>query len=155
LIIANGYSVITGSWDWNEVIASLPSGLGATTIIFGKEIDKLHQDKSRGIHTLPLMLGEKKVRIMALVMVELLYLLVYYLVGTVYFTPFILVVLLALITIRLVLPVFLKPKPENRPDDCPTNVWSFWFVAAAFLHNRRYVLLFLLGLILELLIKVF
>ena len=40
LMIGGGYYVITGAWDWNVVIASLPYALGVTTVIFGKHIDK-------------------------------------------------------------------------------------------------------------------
>ena len=53
LMIGGGYFVITGQWDWNVVLASLPYALGATTVIFGKHIDKLEADKAKGIHTLP------------------------------------------------------------------------------------------------------
>jgi 1,4-dihydroxy-2-naphthoate octaprenyltransferase len=35
LMIGGGYFVITGTWDWNVVIASLPYAFGVTTVIFG------------------------------------------------------------------------------------------------------------------------
>jgi 1,4-dihydroxy-2-naphthoate octaprenyltransferase len=44
------------------VIASLPYVLGVTTVIFGKHIDKLEMDKAKGIHTLPVVIGEKASR---------------------------------------------------------------------------------------------
>ena len=47
LMIGGGYYVITGSWDWNVVIASLPYALGVTGVIFGKHIDKYETDKER------------------------------------------------------------------------------------------------------------
>jgi 1,4-dihydroxy-2-naphthoate octaprenyltransferase len=53
-----GY-VISGVWDWNVVIASLPYALGVTSVIFGKHIDKLEMDKEKGIRTLPILLGER------------------------------------------------------------------------------------------------
>ncbi len=53
LMIGGGYFVITGQWDWNVVIASLPYAFGVTTVIFGKHIDKLDEDRAKGIRTLP------------------------------------------------------------------------------------------------------
>ena len=35
----------------------------------------------------------------------------------------------------------------DRPAEYPAEAWPLWFVAFAFLHNRRFGLLFLLGLI--------
>ena len=53
LMIGWGYYVITGAWDWNVVIASLPYAFGVTGVIFGKQIDKFIADKSKNIYTLP------------------------------------------------------------------------------------------------------
>jgi 1,4-dihydroxy-2-naphthoate octaprenyltransferase len=53
LMIWGGYYAITGEWNWDVFVASLPYGLGATTVLFGKHIDKLEQDKQKGIRTLP------------------------------------------------------------------------------------------------------
>ena len=58
LMIGGGYYVITGQWDWNVVLASLPYALGPTTVIFGKHIDKYKEDKAKGVHTLPVIIGE-------------------------------------------------------------------------------------------------
>jgi 1,4-dihydroxy-2-naphthoate octaprenyltransferase len=50
---------------------------------------------------------------------------------------------------RLFLPVFLAPKPQQCPDNYPADSWPLWFVASAFVHNRRFGLWFLLGLVLN------
>jgi 1,4-dihydroxy-2-naphthoate octaprenyltransferase len=150
LMIGGGYYVITGSWDWNVILASLPYALGVTTVIFGKHIDKFQEDKDKGIHTLPVLLGERLARIVVIGMVVLQYLLVLYLVLTGFFTPVLLVVFLsAPLFARLFLPVFLRPKPQQHPDDYPADSWPLWFVASAFVHNRRFGLWFLLGLVLN------
>jgi 1,4-dihydroxy-2-naphthoate octaprenyltransferase len=47
-----------------------------------------------------------------------------------------------------VIPMFSNPKPEEKPEDYP-EVWPNYFVAGAFVHNRRFGMLFLLGLILD------
>ena len=44
LMIGGGYYVLTGTWSWKVVIASLPYALGVTTVIFGKHIDKYLED---------------------------------------------------------------------------------------------------------------
>jgi 1,4-dihydroxy-2-naphthoate octaprenyltransferase len=44
--------------------------------------------------------------------------------------------------------MFRQPRPEEKPANYP-DVWPNYFVAAAFVHNRRFGLFYLLGLILE------
>jgi 1,4-dihydroxy-2-naphthoate octaprenyltransferase len=148
LMIGGGYYVITGSWDWNVVIASLPYALGVTGVIFGKHIDKFEMDKSMRIHTLPVVLGEKISRYLLLGMIFLQYALVVYLVVIGFFTPILLIVFLALKVLLDVLPMFRAPRPTEKPADYP-DIWPGYFVAAAFIHNRRFGLLYLLGLILN------
>lgn len=148
LMIAGGFYAITGTWDWNVVLASLPYALGVTGVIFGKHIDKYDMDKSRGIHTLPVIIGERLSRYLAMGMLLLQYALVAYLVITGFFTPVLLLVFLAIPTLLQVLPLFQKPKPEQKPADYP-DVWPNYFVAAAFVHNRRYGIMFLSGLMLN------
>jgi len=146
LMIGGGYYVITGSWSWEAVVASLPYALGVTTVIFGKHIDKIDMDKSRGIHTLPVLLGAEASRYTVIGMMVLQYLSVVYLVITGYFTPVLLVVFIALYAFARVLPMLLKPKPAEKPEDY-LDIWPNWFVAAGFYHNRQFGLVYLLGLI--------
>jgi 1,4-dihydroxy-2-naphthoate octaprenyltransferase len=148
LMIGGGYYVIAGNWDWNVVIASLVYALGVTTVIFGKHVDKYEVDKARRIHTLPVLIGEKPGRITIVAMFGLQYLATLYLVLAGFFTPVLLIVLLALPTLFQVLPLFRRPRPAEKPADYP-DVWPNYFVAAAFVHNRRFGILYLLGLILE------
>lgn len=154
LMIGGGYYVITGAWDWQVVLAGLPYALGVTTVIFGKHIDKIDMDKARGIHTLPVILGERLSRYTVIGMFILQYLSVGYLVLTGFFSPILLIVVLALQTFFQVLPMFRAPKPAEKPADYP-DVWPNYFVASAFVHNRRFGVLYLLGLILESVLKLF
>lgn len=148
LMIGGGYYVVTGVWEWNVVIASMPYALGVTGVIFGKHIDKIDDDKSRGIHTLPVLLGERISRYMMIGMLVLQYVLVVYLIVVGYYTLVLLVVFLALRKFFQVLPMFLKPKPEEKPPDYP-DVWPNYFVGGAFVHNRTFGLFYLLGLIIN------
>jgi 1,4-dihydroxy-2-naphthoate octaprenyltransferase len=152
LMIGGGYYVITGDWSWNAVIASLPYALGVTGVIFGKHIDKLEMDKAKRIHTLPVLLGEKASRYTVIGMLVIQYISVVYLIIIGYFTPLLLLVFLALRAFLRILPMFRQPKPDEKPADYP-DVWPNYFVAGAFVHNREFGVLFLLGLILDTLIK--
>jgi 1,4-dihydroxy-2-naphthoate polyprenyltransferase len=152
LMIGGGYFVITGQWDWNVALAGLPYALGPTTVIFGKHIDKIKEDRAKGIHTLPVIIGETAARYSVMVMMALQYLLVFALVATGFFTPAMLLVLLALIRSPMVFRMLSKPKPEQPPAEDRTG-WPMWFVSAVFVHNRSYGMWFLLGLILDTLIK--
>jgi 1,4-dihydroxy-2-naphthoate polyprenyltransferase len=154
LMIGGGYYVITGNWDWNVVIASLPYALGVTGVIFGKHIDKFAVDKVKKIRTLPVLLGERNSRFAVVAMFILQYLTVVYLIIAKFFTPVPLVVVLAIPTLLQILPMFKKPKPDEKPVDYP-DVWPNYFVAAAFQHNRRFGSLFLLGLIIDVLLQRF
>jgi 1,4-dihydroxy-2-naphthoate octaprenyltransferase len=44
---------------------------------------------------------------------------------------------------------YLSPKPHERPEEYPADSWPLWFVGFAFVHNRRFGLLFMLGLIIN------
>ena len=152
LMIGGGYYVINGAWDWRVVIAGLPYALGVTTVIFGKHIDKIDMDKARGIHTLPVLLGERISRYATVGMFILQYLAVGYLVLINFFSPILLIVLLALPTFFKVLPPFRAPRPAEKPADYP-DFWPNYFVAGSFAHNRSFGLLYLLGLILDSVLK--
>ncbi|MCJ7700887.1 MAG: prenyltransferase [Anaerolineales bacterium] len=154
LMIGGGYYVITGGWDWNVVLASLPYALGVTGVIFGKHIDKFEVDKAKKIHTLPVLMGESRARVAVVGMFILQYLAVVYLVVIRFFTPLPLIVLLAIPVLVQILPMFRQPKPAQKPEDFP-DVWPNYFVAAAFQHNRRFGSLFLLGLILDVILANF
>src|SRR5207247_92379 len=59
LMIGGTYYVTAGAlpaWVW---LASVPYALAVTTVLIGKHVDKYEQDKARGIHTLPVLLGRE------------------------------------------------------------------------------------------------
>ena len=155
LMIGGGYYVLTHHWDWNVVWATMPYALGVTTVIFGKHIDKFEIDRQKKIRTLPVLIGEKVARQLVIGMMILPYFLLLYLAATRYFTPLILIVLLAIPRLRQVLPAFLKPKPEARPHDFPEGQggWPLYFAPLAFGYNRSFGTLFVLGLIADVAIR--
>ena len=151
LMIGGGYYVLTQQWNWNVVVASLPYVLGVTTVIFGKHIDKLDMDRVKGIHTLPVVLGEKTSRYAVLAMMIAPYLFTLYLIAARFFTPVMLIVFLALPTFLKIYPIFLKPKPETRPEG--QIGWPLYFVGYAFVNNRKFGSLFMFGLLIDVVLR--
>jgi 1,4-dihydroxy-2-naphthoate octaprenyltransferase len=149
LMIGGGYYVITGTWSWAVVLVSLAYALGPTTVIFGKHIDKWQADKAKGIHTLPVLIGERTARVVALGMFAAQYLLVIGLVVAGYFTPVMLVVLLALTAMPRVWSMYRQPRPAEMPEGYSAEVWPIYFAGISFYHNRRFGLLFILGLLVD------
>jgi 1,4-dihydroxy-2-naphthoate octaprenyltransferase len=129
------------------VLASLPYVLGVTTVIFGKHIDKLDMDLKKGIHTLPVVIGEKASRYAVLAMMVAPYLFTLYLIVAKFFTPVMLIVFLAIPTFLQIYPKFLKPKPETRPEG--QLGWPLYFVGYAFYNNRKFGSLFMFGLLID------
>jgi 1,4-dihydroxy-2-naphthoate octaprenyltransferase len=155
LMVGGGYFVITGSWSWNVVLASLPYALGTTMVIFGKHIDKIDSDKQKGIHTLPVLMGETAARITTLVMMALQYVLVVYLVITRFFSPALLVVFLALTVVPPVWAIYRRPRPKEMPAGYDPEIWPLYYVALSFLHNRQFGMFYMLGLIIDVVLRVF
>ena len=153
LMVGGGYYVITGKFDWNVALASLPFALGPTAVLFGKHIDKLAADEQKRIFTLPVLLGEKLSRRVTLGLLFAQYLLVVWLILSRYFSPVLLLVLLALPALRLALRAYRHPRPEAPPKELPAGVWPLWFVAFAFLHTRRFGALYVLGIALDVVVS--
>ncbi len=155
LMIGGGYYVLTGVWNWTVILASLPYVLGVTTVIFGKHIDKVLVDKAKKIFTLPVIIGEKIARYSVLAMMVLPYFVVVALIITRYFTPVLLLVFLAVPTFLKLYPQFLKPRPETRPEGFPEGEggWPLYFAPQGFLNNRAFGMWFMLGLVLDLIIR--
>lgn len=154
LMIGGGYYVITGSWSWTVVLASLPYALGVTGVIFGKHIDKYEMDKERRIHTLPVVIGERNARYTLVAMLILQYVLTLALVITGFYTLAMAAVVLAIPTLRKIWPMFRASKPAEKPANYP-DVWPNYFVAVAFIHNRSFGIWFMLALIVDSLLKVY
>jgi 1,4-dihydroxy-2-naphthoate polyprenyltransferase len=151
LMVGGGYYSITGEISWSVVVASLPVALAATTVLFGKHIDKLDADAAKGIRTMPVLLGEAKARRATIAMFTLEYLLVVALVLSGYFSWLLLTVFAAAPWYVRALRVYRQPRPAGAPPEYPPNVWPLWFSAFAFQHTRRFGGLFLLGLALDVL----
>lgn len=156
LMIGGGYYVLTQNWSWNVVWASLPYVLGVTTVIFGKHIDKIQADKAKKIFTLPVIIGETTARYFVISMMILPYLIVLYLIASKYFTPVMLIVGMAIPTLLKLIPQLRKPRPDTKPEGFPEGQggWPLYFAPQAFVNNRAFGLWFMLGLVLDVILRV-
>jgi 1,4-dihydroxy-2-naphthoate octaprenyltransferase len=147
MMIAGSFFVISGYIDEKVIVASFPYGISASLIVFGKHLDKLEEDSKKGVKTLPVILGERKTKILCKVLI---------------FAMYISVILTALLTQRLgflfsflSLPRAIKvfrgidydrPKDLNEvPDFYPKDFWPMWYVGGAFILNTDFALSFILG----------
>ena len=145
LMIGGTYFVTTGenpAWVWG---ASLPYGLLVMTVLFGKHIDKFHADKEKGIHTLPVILGHERARLVTQVMIWGFFPVMAGLVVGGMLPVWTLAVMFAIPTARQVTRTFSAPPPSEPPKNFP--VWPLWYVAWAFGLTRRAGALFAAGLI--------
>jgi 1,4-dihydroxy-2-naphthoate octaprenyltransferase len=150
LMIGGSYYVMAEELPGWVLLASVPYGLGVTTVLFGKHLDKLAFDTSKGIRTMPIVLGETAARHVTIALSVLMYVSTGALAAWQEMWALVLVVG-ALPLMQLVWRFYSKPKPEKPPEGYPG--WPLWFVAVAFIHNRRFGLLFVTGLGLQLVLE--
>ena len=149
LMVGGTYYVLSGQWSWEVSWLSLVFALGPTTVLFGKHTDKLEADRSKGVNTLPVIIGERASRVAVLGMIGAQYLLCVVLVALGSFGWPLLLVLLNLPRLPALFRVFAAPKPAAAPAEYPPAVWPLWFSAHAFQHTRHFTLLFLFGVIID------
>ncbi len=145
LMIAGTYFVTTGAAPAWVFAASLPYALLVTVVLFGKHIDKLEADAAKGIHTLPVLLGETQARFVAQALMLSFFVVMGILVLTGTLGVWTLASFAALPRCIEVMRVFRTPKPAAPPPGYP--LWPLWYVAWAFLLTRRAGALFALGLV--------
>lgn len=149
LMIGGTYYVTAGTLPPPGVwLACIPYALVVTTVLFGKHIDKREVDQEKGIRTLPVILGDKASLWVNQALMVLYYAVTLILVLSGTLGAWVLLVVLALPRLREVLKIYNEPKPSEPPENYP--VWPLWFVSAAFYHNKLAGVLFVVGLILNL-----
>ena len=147
LMVVGTFFVATGQipgWAW---IASLPYAILVTTVLFGKHIDKIEADRKKGVHTMPVLLGERRARLVAQGLMIAFYPIVLGAVAVGWIGPWVALVVLGIPRLVAVLKVFNQPRPEVAPHSYVG--WPLWFVGQAFIHTRRAGALLILGLLLN------
>jgi len=148
LMIGGTYYVLAEELPTWVLLASVPYGLGVTSVLFGKHLDKLDFDSSKGIRTAPIVLGDKLARYATIVISVAMY-------GAVGALAVwqemwaLVVVVAALPMLWQLIQFFNTPKPDEPPE-WYRGGWPLWFVGMAFIHNRRFGMLFIGGLALQL-----
>lgn len=151
LMIGGTYFVTSGGvWNWDIVVISLVYALGPTTVLFGKHIDKLLEDKQKKVYTLPVILKQKVARYATISLWVIQYLLVAVMIIFRMVGPVLAVVLLAFPKFLWAAKTYSKPRPTEKPKEgIMAEAWPLYLVHHAFLYNKRFGYLFLLGLIID------
>lgn len=159
IMIAGVYFVLAsgmgGDLDnlWNVALAGIPFGLSVASINVAKHIDKRDDDLAKGVGTMPVRVGEKAARYITMAALFIVYSVIVYLVFVPrYFTPIMLIIFFAGKRALQALRVLCNPKPPAPPEWWPA--WPVWFSAFAFNHNRGFGGLFILGLLVDTLLRV-
>jgi 1,4-dihydroxy-2-naphthoate octaprenyltransferase len=147
LMVVGTFFIATGQipgWVW---IASLPYAILVTSVLFGKHIDKIDADRKKGVRTMPVLLGERRARLVAQGLMIAFYPIVLGAAVAGWIGPWVALVVLGLPLLVKVLRVFNQPRPEVAPHSYVG--WPLWFVGQAFIHTRRAGALLILGLLLN------
>jgi len=153
LMIGGTYYVVSGGvWSWDVALVSVAYAIGPTNVLVGKHTDKIPDDRERGIRTLPVLMGERAARRTAIVLWMAQYALIALLVARGALGPAILVTLLALPRLVGAVRVFARPRPSEEPQGLEPNVWPLYLSHRAFRYSRVFGMLFLLGLVGDLLL---
>ncbi len=155
LMVGGTYYVITGQLPSNSSWwAILPWTIVVSSGLIGKHLDKLDADREKKVFTLPVIMdvlsGERAARILNQIVLLSFYVSI---IGLVLFGKAGIGILLSFLAFpRLIetLKTYNAPKPSQPPDWFP--IWPLWFVAWSLYFNRRAGMLYILGLLLNLII---
>ncbi len=148
IMIAGVYLVLSGHWSWIVALVGIPFGLSVASINVAKHIDKLDDDKSKGVGTFPVRVGQTFARYTTMATIIIAYAIIIYLVAIGYFSTFLLLVLFAAKRAFYAIAVLSKPRPAGPPAGFEV-FWPTWFSGFAFYHNRMFGGLFILGVLLD------
>jgi len=153
LITAGSYYIITGGLNLNVFLISIPYGLIVTNVLMGKHLDKYEKDKEKGVKTLPVSLGFKNSILFTKIITILFFVSVIVLSILKILPIYCLIVLIAADRIFKFFKTLSQPKPKEAPENFP--IWPLWYVAWAFWFNKKAGAMFVSGLLLGVILKVF
>lgn len=150
LMIGGTVYAISGTLTTEILLLTLPYGLVVASVLIGKHIDKIENDRPVGVYSVPVLLGQPRALWLNKATFVLFYALIAGLVLGGVAGPWLLVTLLALPRFVTAWRVYSQPKPAEKPDNWP--VWPLWYVGWAMHFNRAAGGLFILGLLLNLIV---
>ena len=154
VMIGGVYYVLTRTVNMDVMLTSVAVGLSVMSINLGKHIDKLEDDKKRKVYTLPVVIGQTLARYLDILALVAVYGIILYLIfANRFFTPVMLIVFFAAKLLMYALAVLAKPRPEGPPEGY--EGWPIWFSGFTFFHNRRFTMLFMLGVLIDTILRVY
>lgn len=144
LMVGGGYAVIVGHASAMPFYVSIPYGLGVMSILLGKHIDQRRFDESKGIVTLPVLLGTRSARFLNCLVVLLMYLVTLGLIAVREVTPFAAIVVVALPRASRAWLTLCRPAPDRAPEGYVG--WPLWYHRTCLMHNRLFGWLYIAGL---------
>jgi 1,4-dihydroxy-2-naphthoate polyprenyltransferase len=155
VLIPGMYSVLAGEIPANLaniILAGMAFGFGFGSFNWGKHIDKIEADGKKGVGTLPVRLGDPAARMFNIFTILLSYAIVLYLVfGANFFSPTVLLVFLAAGRGWNVIKLLSQPRPKEAPSGFA--LWPRWFSTPQLLHIRLFGALYVLGIILDIVLR--
>jgi 1,4-dihydroxy-2-naphthoate polyprenyltransferase len=151
LMVGGTYFVLAGAVPAGIYWASLPYALLVTTVILGKHIDKREKDGAKGIHTLPVLLGQARAVVLTKFLIVGFYTVIAgeALLGIIPWAS-----LLAFLSLGRAVEVWKKlsgPRPAEPPKDWP--IWPLWYVGWCFYLGKLAGGLLIGGLAAEILVR--
>jgi 1,4-dihydroxy-2-naphthoate polyprenyltransferase len=143
LMIGGGYYVITGRLSTAVFLDSVPTGLGVASILLGKHIDQRAFDTAQRQRTLPVLLGERRARLLNRGCVLGMYVVTAIAIAIGALTPFAAMVVIAAPRAARALRVMAAPAPAGPPTGYVG--WPLWYHRVCLIHNRAFGWLFILG----------
>jgi 1,4-dihydroxy-2-naphthoate octaprenyltransferase len=137
---------------WTVALAGVPFGLSVASINIGKHIDKMEDDRKKGVGTFPVRVGQTFARYVDIFSIVMAYGVIFYLVATGFFSTFMLIILFAAQRALYAIYALSKPRPAGPPKGFEA-FWPTWFSGFCFYHNRSFGGLFILGVLLDTLFR--
>jgi 1,4-dihydroxy-2-naphthoate octaprenyltransferase len=154
LMILGSYYAISGESDFlgknfDILLLSLIYGLTPTLVIMAKHMDKVTEDKEKGVHTLPVIIGSKNSGYLTICIIGAKWILLGQLVlwgGT----WFLLICLPCIYYLPNFISSLTQEKPLQKPKQYPKKIWPLWYSALAFQYVRSFSCLLILALVITL-----
>lgn len=135
-------------------LAGVPFGASVASINIGKHIDKMEDDAKKGVGTFPVRVGQTFARYTNIASILAAYGVIFYLVITGYFSTFMLLVVFAMQRALISVYILSKPRPLSAPQGFEAY-WPTYFSGVCFYHNRLFGGLFILGILLDTVVRKF
>ncbi|MGA9855621.1 MAG: prenyltransferase [Gammaproteobacteria bacterium] len=145
LMVSGGYFAITGHLSLPALIAGIPYGLGVMTVLLGKHIDQAAFDAAHGIHTLPVLLGERISRWLEIGLIFAMYCIIVVAVFTGILPWLTLLVFINIPRCWHAVRILASERPAAAPAGYVG--WPLWYHRFSLQHNRSFGWLYIAGLL--------